>query len=215
MAGYFGPPGAHDVSLCPAGSFCPADSVNPSPCPSNTVSPAGATAVVNCIPVRGNFGPPGAAAAPCRANFFCPPGAEAETPCPTNTESPGATLDCCPTSLPYFVYFTIPRSPATFRLTQTIMVRAAAGSWICRAAPGFYGPDGTVAAECPRGTYCPAGSPDEFLCPANTESKSRAALLTDCVAIAGFFGPLGAPAFQCPLVITLSFFLFLLFLTPA
>ena len=78
--------------------------------------------------------------------------------------------------------------------------RAAAASWICRAAPGFYGPDGTAAAECPRGTYCPSGSPDAFLCPANTESLPLAAALVDCAAIAGFFGPPGAPATQCPLV---------------
>ena len=40
--------------------------------------------------------------------------------------------------------------------------RRAAGASICKSAPGFYGPDGSAATQCPANTYCPPSSPSLF-----------------------------------------------------
>jgi hypothetical protein len=65
-------------------------------CPLNTVSPAGATDILECTAAAGYFGVPGRAGIQCPADFYCVQGTTAPTACPHGTISVAGSTQCTP-----------------------------------------------------------------------------------------------------------------------
>ena len=101
VPGYWGEPGVA-ASPCEAGSYCPEGVDTFHLCPPGTGSPAGASAVEECVPLAGRYGVPGQPAAECPRGYVCSAGAVRPESCPDNTWSlPGSSAATdCTVSLP-------------------------------------------------------------------------------------------------------------------
>ncbi len=173
-AGFFclGGSTATDSILCPAGTFCPPASSNPTPCEFGTFNvnegetnssacitcPAGFFCPFTSLPPvicpAGSFCEEGSSSALfcLSSGSFCPEGSSAETPCPAGAFCENAfTIELCPV--------------ATYNaLTGQTSISS------CLVCPvGVYGNGtglntSTCTAICPAGAFCPAGSVDPTLC---------------------------------------------------
>ncbi len=72
---------------CPAGSYCPAESITPTPCPDHTTSAEGSAVITACRAVAGYYGPYGEAATICPKDYYCPAESIAPRVCPPNTQT--------------------------------------------------------------------------------------------------------------------------------
>ena len=86
--------------------------------------------------------------------------------------------------------------------TNTVSPAGSTEEGQCEAKPGFYGPPGQQAEQCPGNTYNPnTGSTlleDCMSCPTNTESPAGSTEQGQCVAKPGFYGPPGEEPTRCP-----------------
>jgi hypothetical protein len=151
------------ATACAAGTYCPAASLEPTPCPANTDSPARSSAATACAAVAGFYGPLGTEAAPCPADSYCPARSLSPTPCPPHTETDGGQQSAAPAcravpgySGPYGYAAT--RCPAdtycpgrslapSLCPANTVAPAGSAEVTACRARAGFYGDWGSPAVQ--------------------------------------------------------------------
>jgi len=151
-------------NVCPPGSYCPAQSISPIPCPPRTFSSAvGATNDTTCTPcTAGMYCPSVNLTAPagfCAPGFYCPSMSlvpdPAEYSCPAGSYCSGG--NSAPTPCPAGSY-------------QDQSQQAA-----CKSCPArYYCLNNTVTPQlCPAGGYCPVNSTSgtKFKCPAGTFSN--------------------------------------------
>ncbi|XP_068592031.1 uncharacterized protein [Cebidichthys violaceus] len=174
--------------LCPKGHYCPEGSALPLPCPTGEYQPNPGSD--SCIPCRSGFyceeaivGEPW----PCPPHSFCPAGTMVPQPCPngTYTHSNQGGLqeerEC------------LPCPPGKFCRAGRIQGVCAAG-YLCVSGSADFTPQGPMpnltqcqwgmqcAGPCPPGFYCPEGTEEAELCPANTvRSSPGGASLRDCL----------------------------------
>ncbi|MED6232417.1 hypothetical protein ATANTOWER_029578, partial [Ataeniobius toweri] len=174
--------------LCPKGHFCPEGSAMALPCPTGEYQPNPGSE--NCFPCRPGFfceeavvGDPW----PCPPHSFCPAGTMVPQPCPngTYTHSNQSGLqeekEC------------LPCPPGKFCRAGKIQGVCAAG-YLCISGSAGFTPQGSVsnmthcqwgvqcAGPCPPGFYCPEGTEQAQLCPANTVRSSAGAVsVKDCL----------------------------------
>jgi hypothetical protein len=160
-AGYYCISGASTASpvdgltgaACTKGSYCPAASGYPTPCPIGTYQPSTGQMFVGaclfCSP-GGYCGSTGlsAVSGPCAAGYFCTGNATLAAPVD------GVTGNVCPIGS----YCTVGSSAAKVCPVGTFMnVTAASVCYTCPA--GFYCGTQTInPVACPAGAFCPAGS---------------------------------------------------------
>lgn len=165
---------------CPRGSYCPANTVAPVPCPAGTYNNKTnmvsldaclgcwggeycpeASAVPTACPA-GTYSPNGGATNPsvcinCTAGYYCPERSIAPQACLPGTyrATPGGTsVGSC-----------LPCPPGQFCEYATATPQNCyAGTY--RIAPGAKG--NLECGDCPVGNYCPAGSVNPTNCPAGT-----------------------------------------------
>lgn len=65
-------------------------------CPLNTISPAGATGILECSAISGHYAIPGGIGMECPANHYCVQGTTEPTPCPKGTISTANSVQCLP-----------------------------------------------------------------------------------------------------------------------
>ncbi|XP_067364271.1 uncharacterized protein si:ch211-286b4.4 [Channa argus] len=174
--------------LCPKGHYCPEGSALALPCPTGEYQPNPGTD--SCIPCRPGFyceeaivGEPW----PCPPHSFCPAGTMVPQPCPngTYTDSNQRGLqeerEC------------LPCPPGKFCRAGRIQGVCAAG-YLCVSGSADFTPQGPMynmtqcqlgmqcAGPCPPGFYCPEGTEEAQLCPANTvRIFSGGASVQDCL----------------------------------
>ncbi|KAK2847209.1 hypothetical protein Q5P01_010208 [Channa striata] len=174
--------------LCPKGHYCPEGSPLALPCPTGEYQPNPGSD--SCIPCRPGFyceeaivGEPW----PCPPHSFCPAGTMVPQPCPngTYTHSNQRGLqeerEC------------LPCPPGKFCRAGRIQGVCAAG-YLCVSGSADFTPQGPTynltlcqsgmqcAGPCPPGFYCPEGTEEAQLCPANTvRSFSGGASVHDCL----------------------------------
>ncbi|KAM6933259.1 uncharacterized protein FYW49_001626 [Xenentodon cancila] len=174
--------------LCPKGHFCPEGSALAFPCPTGAYQPN--PGEENCIPCQPGFyceeaivGDPW----PCPPHSFCPAGTMMPQACPNGTytrSDQGGLQDereC------------FPCPPGKFCRAGKIQGFCAAG-YLCISGSGDFTPQGSVsnftfcqwgvqcAGPCPPGFYCPEGTQQPQMCPANTVRSSPGGVsLEDCL----------------------------------
>ncbi|XP_030258688.1 zonadhesin isoform X7 [Sparus aurata] len=174
--------------LCPKGHYCPEGSALALPCPTGEYQPNPGSD--SCIPCRPGFyceeaigGDPWT----CPPHSFCPAGTMVPQPCPngTYTHSNQGGLqeerEC------------LPCPPGKFCRTGRIQGVCAAG-YLCISGSADFTPQGAIlnltqcqwgmqcAGPCPPGFYCPMGTEEAELCPANTfRSSPGGASVQDCL----------------------------------
>ncbi|KAE8295324.1 hypothetical protein D5F01_LYC06250 [Larimichthys crocea] len=174
--------------LCPKGHYCSEGSPLALPCPTGEYQPNPGSD--SCIPCRPGFyceeaivGDPW----PCPPHSFCPAGTMVPHPCPngTYTHSNQGGLqeerEC------------LPCPPGKFCRAGRIQGECAAG-YLCVSGSADFTPQGPMsnltqcqwgmqcAGPCPSGFYCPMGTEEAELCPANTFRNSPGgAGLQDCL----------------------------------
>ncbi|XP_036928145.1 uncharacterized protein LOC119004899 isoform X4 [Acanthopagrus latus] len=174
--------------LCPKGHYCPEGSALALPCPTGEYQPNPGSD--SCIPCRPGFyceeaivGDPW----PCPPHSFCPAGTMVPQPCPngTYTHSNQGGLqeerEC------------LPCPPGKFCRAGRIQGVCAAG-YLCISGSADFTPQGAIlnltqcqwgmqcAGPCPPGFYCPGGTEEAELCPANTfRSSPGGASIQDCL----------------------------------
>ncbi|KAM3922961.1 uncharacterized protein RB166_012036 [Leptodactylus fuscus] len=182
-AGYFCPEGTNTGSVpCPPGTFSPVPSLTSAdgclPCPPGMFcSDWGSGAVTGpCDPgffctggslvpnptgnVNESFG------GPCPVGHFCPAGTGAPIPCPSGSFSDRSNISmeshCTPCPPGYYCDNVGLTSPTGLCLA----------GYYCSLGVSSSAPNGElftgVGGSCPRGHYCPAGSPHPHACPAGT-----------------------------------------------
>ena len=157
---------------CPAGHYCPANSVTPLPCPAGYFCPAGSCSGQICP--CGSRCPSGTAVPQmCAPPFYCPnEGQSTQTICPIGYKCDTKGM-CNATACP----------PGTFV--------TCAGKQSCDLCPaGRYCSSPTVSTICPAGYYCPAGSSTPILCPAGSWCHIGSATSRTCPA--GYYCPAGS-----------------------
>jgi hypothetical protein len=80
---------------CPIGTFAASTSLCLQ-CPTNTISPAGATNSKECTALAGFYGLPGKPAAECPQNHYCVQGTFVPIPCPEGMISDTMATSCVP-----------------------------------------------------------------------------------------------------------------------
>ena len=134
------------MELCPPGFYCLAAVPDAQPCPANTVTAAGATALTQCAAAPGFYGTPGNAGLDCPSNHYCP-GAGAGAECPPHTAAPprSAAVGNCSV---LGGYYGVPGG--------TDILLCPAGS--------FCPPETAYPVPCPPNMDAPAGSDEQGDC---------------------------------------------------
>ncbi|XP_026169217.1 uncharacterized protein LOC113134191 [Mastacembelus armatus] len=174
--------------LCPKGHYCPEGSALALPCPTGEYQPNPGSE--SCIPCRPGFyceetivGEP----QPCPPHSFCPAATMVPHPCPngTYTHSNQGGLqeerECRPCP------------PGRFCRAGMIQGVCAAG-YLCLSGSADFTPQHSLsnfshcqwgircAGPCPAGFFCPEGTEEAWLCPANTfRSSPGGASPQDCL----------------------------------
>ncbi|KAL0973027.1 hypothetical protein UPYG_G00197910 [Umbra pygmaea] len=188
--------GTKEPSVCPVGHFCPAGCVLPQPCPVGTLSEqTGAHSISACrlCPTGFYCSSPGSSVTQgqCQQGYFCQSGASGPAPdssatfprngpcpvghyCLSGTQSPlpcpagsirnhtgGSSIDSCS-----------PCPPGLYCSGEGL----ASPTGLCAA--GFYCPfdfssTTPYAFLCPKGHYCPEGSPLALPCPTGEYQPNR------------------------------------------
>ena len=158
-------------NVCPAGGYCPENSIEPLPCPAGTIAPSeGAineTACLDC-PIGQFCASSGATAlnssVPCDAGYLCILGSSSPTPSDNITGRPCVAGTYCPQG----ATSEISCNPGTYNPSQ--------GQSEClNCTQGQQCPDSgmTFTLDCPVGSYCPEGTIHPIGCPAGTFSNSE------------------------------------------
>ena len=168
-----------NTSKCPAGKYCPANSVTPLPCPAGSFCPTSSCNGTICP--CGSRCPSGTSAPQlCAPPYYCPSaGQSTQTICPIGYKCDTKGM-CNATACP----------PGTFV--------SCAGKKSCDLCPaGRFCSVPTVSTICPAGSYCPAGSSIPVTCPAGSWCHVGSATYRTCPA--GYYCPAGASIQEaCP-----------------
>jgi hypothetical protein len=162
--------------ICPKGTYCPAGSKEPLPCPAGTF--ANVTGLSRCHPCSpGKYCGKQALHAPegtCLIGFFCVSGAS--MPNPVGNDRSGGP---CPTGK---------YSSLAGASSPSACLPCRAG-YTCTSA----GTSNMTLTVCPAGAYCPAGSTQPLLCNNGTyRNNVGGKSFDDCtVCRAGFYCPAG------------------------
>jgi hypothetical protein len=188
---------------CPKGYYCPPGSSSPTTlkCPAGRYGSEEGMASAAC-------------SGPCNAGYFCPEGSTSPTQVPcagTSFFCPGGSADRIAVTDGYYTTSAAPiagdsthpsarsnRQSHFHRTSQDICERGhycVAGAKF-KCPPGVYGstPGLTSAlctAACPKGHYCPEGSPLPQECPAGTYGASSGLTTAACSGLA-------SPGYFCP-----------------
>jgi hypothetical protein len=202
-AGYGSP-----VDPCPAGSYCPAESLTDTPCPANTDSPPQSSVITVCRAIAGFYGPQGTPAVICPKDNYCPAGSVTPRVCPPNTQTDGegsTDVFACKSVAGYFG----PYGTAAAQCTRNSYCPAAsitptpcplntfspsgsADITSCHANAGFYGPYGSAADPCLQDNYCPSEATVPTPCPAFEGAQPQSARVVDCTSMPGYYGQPGS-----------------------
>lgn len=86
--------GAQRCHYCDEGTYASTDHTQCLRCPNNTISPKGASSVMECMAIEGFYCTPPNLARLCPEGFYCPRGIMRPIPCPLNTHSSIGSKDC-------------------------------------------------------------------------------------------------------------------------
>eukprot|EP01022_Parablepharisma_sp_SALTPOND_P014589 TRINITY_DN199_c1_g1_i1.p1 TRINITY_DN199_c1_g1~~TRINITY_DN199_c1_g1_i1.p1 ORF type:complete len:4309 (-),score=431.50 TRINITY_DN199_c1_g1_i1:34-12960(-) len=190
-AGYYCPSGTGKLAQypCEPGYMCPPGSPDHVLCPDNYYQPLPVQA--SCLPCPARFYCQNANAVDAQTPKICPagsycPGEHLPIPCSAGTYNPregmrySSECDTCPAG----------------KICNTDGLAApakdcTAGYYCTRGVSQDPPPNDSTGGECPRGHYCPEGSPGPVPCPPGTYNDlSRKSLLSDCLPCpASYFCP--------------------------
>ena len=182
---------ARTGTACPANSYCPESSTNPTPCPTNYTSPTGSDALADCTPN------------PCTNGGINPPTCN----CPTSqTLVNGTCINNCtngatnPPNCNNQSSSSISSSSISSSSNSSSSISSSSSSNCTSAQPGYF-IDGTKCSPCvagyycpgtnikpiicPIGYYCPVISATATICPQNRTTRTEGAKdVSECIAIA-------------------------------
>ena len=157
-----------ECSACPEGSFCPAGSTAPSPCPAGTYTNVTNTRYDYPSHTWGE-----GSCAVCPAGFRCPADTDDPVPCAAGTMSRNMESTCSTCPAGYYC----PNSEVAYRTMISFL----------QCPAGLFCPDGvdvvpTIGTHaCPSGHYCPQATREPIPCPAGTFNEDTGqSSLSDC-----------------------------------
>ena len=185
---------ASDCTMCPAGYYCPVESISPTVCPEEhycltnssepTLCSPGFVCPVNSVfPIvcpGGSYCPLGAVVSiPCLAGHYCPEGSSEPEKCPAGTlglvdgpagkASAATACQLCPAG--------------TGSSLDRLSCEACEAGYVCLGGTHSSQPteDEHNGYVCPVGYYCPEGSSEELPCPPGFyAANTMTTLLSGC-----------------------------------
>ena len=176
-------------NVCPPGYYCPAGSVEPTPCPGGRYSDAYGLSSEEC-------------SGSCMAGYFCPRGSTRATQYVCGNASYFCPEGSSGRLLANIGFYTGPLT--TSSATRYEQLPCPPGSFcslgvLASCPPGTFGNDSALFAPnctgpCPLGAYCPAGTASPLLCPAGVYGGSLGLTDAQCSGpcAAGFWCPEGS-----------------------
>ena len=160
------------LSKCPAGYYCPKDTVKAIPCPAGYWSAGvGRITIDTCLE--------------CLETTYCPPGTSSPITCPPGTYNQERVQASCGLCPPGF-YCT---GPDFDPYECDVGYYSLAGASVCTScSPGYYSTNKTRGSECdlcPANHYCPTAT-SVIKCPINTGGPPGSYELKNCLCDVGF-----------------------------
>jgi hypothetical protein len=210
IPGYYGNGSVSGTSPCPLclpDHYCPGGNNNVSiSCPGNYTSPAGSSALGDCICLAGYqlvgskclLCPAGGFCESgqlnmCPANSFSPEGSSVLSSCVCNPGFYGSNGDC--TQCPANSYCTGGTSIDTC-VVNAVSPPQSASHFACYCDRGYQGVNNSECVACEANTWCWTGVLNQ--CPDNTASPPLSSWWFNCVCLPGYTWPDGYACSPCP-----------------